>query len=47
MSDHESHDQDNGGHDPLERGLALRVKALEELLVEKGLVDPATLDVFV
>ena len=35
------------GHDTLERGLALRVKALEELLVEKGLVDPAALDVFV
>lgn len=44
MSDH---DHDSNGHDPLERGLALRVKALEELLVEKGLVDPAALDVFV
>ena len=47
MSDHESDDHEHGHHDPLERGLALRVKALEELLVEKGLVDPATLDVFV
>jgi nitrile hydratase len=31
-------------HDPRESGPAARVKALEELLVEKGLVDPAALD---
>ena len=31
-------------HDAEETGLALRVKALEELLVEQGLVDPAALD---
>jgi nitrile hydratase subunit alpha len=31
-------------HDAEEKGLALRVKALEELLVEQGLVDPAALD---
>jgi nitrile hydratase len=31
-------------HDPLEEGPALRVRALEELMVEKGLVDPKTLD---
>jgi nitrile hydratase len=36
-----AHDHD---HDAEERGLALRVKALEELLVEQGLVDPAALD---
>ena len=31
-------------HDAEEKGLALRVKALEDLLVEQGLVDPAALD---
>jgi nitrile hydratase len=34
-------------HDAEEKGLALRVKTLEALLVEKGLVDPAALDRFV
>ena len=34
-------------HDAEEKGLALRVKTLESLLVEKGLVDPAALDRFV
>jgi nitrile hydratase len=34
-------------HDAEEKGLALRVKTLETLLVEKGLVDPAALDRFV
>lgn len=34
-------------HDEEEKGVALRVKALEQLLVERGLIDPATLDVFV
>ena len=38
------HDHD---HDAEEKGLALRVKTLESLLVEKGLVDPAALDRFV
>src|SRR5262249_46960091 len=34
------------GHDPAHRSedLALRVEAIESLLVEKGLVDPATVD---
>jgi nitrile hydratase len=36
-----AHDHD---HDAEEKGLALRVKALEELLVEQGLVEPAALD---
>ncbi len=36
MTDHD--------HDAEEKGLALRVKALEELLVEQGLVDAAALD---
>lgn len=31
-------------HDPLEEGPALRVRALEALMVDKGLVDPDTLD---
>ena len=47
MSDHD-HDHDEGGHHqapPSE--LALRVAALESLLVEKGLVDPAALDALV
>jgi nitrile hydratase len=36
MSDHDDHDD-----------IALRVKALESLLVDKGLVDPAALDAIV
>src|SRR5690348_947634 len=47
MSDHD-HDHEEGGHHqapPSE--LALRVAALESLLVEKGLVDPAALDAIV
>jgi nitrile hydratase subunit alpha len=35
---------DDHDHDAEEKGLALRVKALEELLVEQGLVEPAALD---
>ncbi|CDX32201.1 Nitrile hydratase subunit alpha [Mesorhizobium plurifarium] len=31
-------------HDPVEEGAALRVRALEELMVAKGLVDPEALD---
>ncbi|MFN4259407.1 MAG: nitrile hydratase subunit alpha [Gemmataceae bacterium] len=38
---HHSHDHD---HTELPSELVLRVKALESLLVEKGLVDPAALD---
>lgn len=38
------HDHD---HDAEEAGVALRVKALEQVLVAKGIVDPATLDAFV
>jgi hypothetical protein len=36
--------QDDHGHQPVPLDLALRVEALESLLVEKGLVDPAALD---
>lgn len=49
MSDHE-HDHDHHDHDAHnapESGPALRVKALEAVLVEKGLVDPAALDAIV
>ncbi len=34
-------------HNPLPSDTALRVKALESLLIEKGLVDPAALDVLI
>ena len=45
MSDHD-HSHDDRHEQPLS-GPALRVKALESLLVEKGLVDPKTLDTIV
>ena len=45
MSEHHHHDDDHvPQHDRPLSGPALRVKALESLLVEKGLVDPKTLD---
>lgn len=34
----------SGNHDTEETGPAARVKALEEILVEKGLIDPAAVD---
>jgi nitrile hydratase len=37
----------SGNHDTEETGPAARVKALEELLVEKGLIDPASIDAIV
>jgi nitrile hydratase subunit alpha len=40
MHDHQTHDHE-------EASLSLRVKALEQILVEKGLIDPEALDVFV
>ena len=39
------HDHDHGQEPPSD--MALRVKALESLLVEKGLVDPAALDAII
>jgi nitrile hydratase len=42
--DHDPHDHDHGQE---MAETALRVKALESLLVEKGLVDPAALDAIV
>jgi nitrile hydratase subunit alpha len=45
MSDHHHHDDEHlSEHERPLSGPALRVKALESLLVEKGLVDPQTLD---
>ena len=46
--DHDhSHDHDHGDHSDIPSDPALRVKALESLLVEKGLVDPAALDAII
>jgi nitrile hydratase subunit alpha len=45
-----AHTQDHGhdhGHQTVPSDLTLRVKALESLLVEKGLVDPAALDALI
>jgi len=42
---HDAHDHDHGQEPPSD--MALRVKALESLLVEKGIVDPAALDVII
>ena len=47
MAEHDHHHHDDGhshDHDRPLSGPALRVKALESLLVEKGLVDPKALD---
>ena len=44
MSDHHHDDHDGDLHNAPLSGPALRVKALESLLVEKGLVDSKTLD---
>jgi nitrile hydratase len=43
--DDHHHDHDHGQEPPSD--MALRVKALESLMVEKGLVDPAALDAIV
>jgi nitrile hydratase len=42
---HDAHDHDHGQEPPSD--MALRVKALESLLVEKGIVDPAALDAII
>jgi nitrile hydratase len=42
-----SHGDDHEGHSDVPSDPALRVKALESLLVEKGLVDPAALDAII
>ncbi len=41
------HTHEGGGGQTLPSDMALRVKALESLLVEKGLVDPAALDAII
>jgi nitrile hydratase len=43
--DHHQHDHDHGQEPPSD--WALRVKALETVMVEKGLVDPAALDAII
>ena len=43
--EHHDHDHDHGQHPPSD--MALRVKALESLLVDKGLVDPTALDAII
>ncbi|HUA18426.1 MAG TPA: nitrile hydratase subunit alpha [Bryobacteraceae bacterium] len=45
-SAHHEHEHDHA-HQAVPSDLALRVKALESLLVEKGLVDPAALDALI
>ena len=45
--DHPDHEDHDHRHSDVPSDLALRVKALESLLVEKGLVDPAALDAIV
>jgi nitrile hydratase subunit alpha len=40
----DDHEHDHDAHNAPDSGPALRVKALEALLVEKGLVDPVALD---
>jgi nitrile hydratase len=51
LSQHDHHDEHadegSGPHDAPLSGPALRVKALESLLVEKGLVDPQALDALI
>ena len=44
--DHDDHHDHSHGQEPVS-DIALRVKSLESLLVEKGLVDPAALDAIV
>lgn len=39
--DHDGHDHE---HDPIEDGAILRVRALEELMIAKGLVNPDAVD---
>lgn len=44
---HRHHDHDHGEHSTVPSDPALRVQALESLLVEKGLIDPAALDAII
>jgi nitrile hydratase len=47
MSHHHDHDHDDVDAGPPWSDLQLRVRALESLLVDKGLVDPAALDTLI
>src|SRR5258708_27630883 len=47
MHDHEHSHEHHHDHQVVPSDPALRTKALESLLVEKGLVDPAALDALV
>jgi nitrile hydratase len=48
MSDHHDHEHEHEGeHGAPLSDLQLRVKALESLLIDKGLVDPAALDILI
>src|SRR5271155_1666751 len=44
---HDHHHDHQHDHQAVPSDLTLRVKALESLLVEKGLVDPAALDALI
>ena len=44
MSDKSKKTGHHHDHDPLEEGAALRVRALEEIAIAKGLVDPEAMD---
>jgi nitrile hydratase len=46
-ADHRNHDHDHGHHGAPVSPMAERVKALEAILVAKGYVDPAAVDVFI
>jgi nitrile hydratase len=45
MTDHDNHDHDHEGSDL--SPMALRVRALETILTEKGYIDPAALDLLI
>jgi len=47
MANESDHHHNHGDHAEMPSEQALRVKALETLLVDKGLVDPAAVDAFV
>jgi nitrile hydratase subunit alpha len=51
MSGHHEHDHKTShhhhDHDEIEQGAALRVRAIEELMIAKGLIDPAAIDAIV
>lgn len=47
MGHSHDHDHEHDGYQEPPESIALRVKALESLLVEKGLVDPAAIDAVV